>query len=126
MDIYRLDHGNIRTNNLDKMIDWYTEILGFGKGWRPNFPFGGAWMYSGKNPLIHLVHETEQLGERGDLRLEHVAFSARGRKEFCDRLDEKGVAYKETILADAGLIQINIWDPDGNHIHVDFSLDEEK
>ena len=61
-------------------------------------------MYSGNNPFIH------QLGEPGDLRLEHVAFSARGRKEFCERLDVKGVIYKEATLIDAGLIQIDIWD----------------
>ena len=27
-------------------------------------------------------------------------------------------------LLDFELVQINVWDPDGNHIHVDFPADE--
>lgn len=126
MGIYRLDHGNIHTNNLDAMVAWYTDVLGFRRGWRPNFSSPGAWMYCGDEPFIHLVHQEQPLGERGDLRLEHVAFSARGRKEFCANLKARGVDFKVSPVPDAGVVQINIWDPDGNHIHVDFALDEDE
>ena len=51
----RLDHVNVRTANLDAMIDWYGAMLGMTTGPRPDFPFPGAWLYIGNDPVIHLV-----------------------------------------------------------------------
>ena len=55
MQIGKLDHVNLRTNQLDKMIDWYTNILGMRSGLRPDFQFPGAWMYGGDDASVHLV-----------------------------------------------------------------------
>ena len=41
------------------------------------------------------------------------------------RLTERGETFKRRDLADFKLAQVNVWDPDGNHIHIDFPLDEE-
>ena len=42
MQIGKLDHVNVRTNQLDAMIGWYTDVLGMRTGARPDFPFPGA------------------------------------------------------------------------------------
>ena len=55
MQIGRLDHVNVRTAQLDSMITWYEQILGLHNGPRPNFPFPGAWLYSGEDAVVHLV-----------------------------------------------------------------------
>ena len=55
MQIGNLDHVNVRTSQLDAMIDWYSNILGLRQGDRPNFPFPGAWMYAGDQAVVHLV-----------------------------------------------------------------------
>jgi len=55
MPLKQLDHVNIRTNNLAEMVRWYSEVLGLHSGPRPDFPFGGAWMYLGDQPVVHLV-----------------------------------------------------------------------
>ena len=55
MEIGKLDHVNIRTTQLETMIDWYTNILGMHSGHRPDFPFPGAWMYAGDVAAVHLV-----------------------------------------------------------------------
>ena len=35
----RLDHVNVRTANLDGMVEWYGRMLGMHPGPRPDFPF---------------------------------------------------------------------------------------
>ena len=52
-------------------------------GERPPFPFPGAWLYCGDEPVVHLVGVDEQPEKPGKLpQLEHFAFSAKGLKEF--------------------------------------------
>jgi len=124
MPLTRLDHVNIRTQNLDAMIAWYGEVLGLERGKRPNFPFNGAWMYLGGQPVVHLVEfKTDGLvGGEVDLKLEHFAFSAEGLSEFEAKLERLNIRFERVDITEFNFVQINIWDPDGNHIHVDFAI----
>ena len=126
MQIKKLDHVNLRTNQLDVMIDWYTDVLGMRTGDRPGFSFPGAWMYAGDAAAVHLVgiNCTPGAGSETDLKLEHFAFSATGGAQFQAKLERKGIPYKRVDIPDIAVYQINLWDPDGNHIHIDFPLDE--
>lgn len=119
MQLKRLDHVNVRTANLQAMIDWYGEVLDMKPGDRPPFGFGGAWLYCDGFPIVHLVEvATPARGE--DPRLEHFAISGEGLKGFLARLDSRGERYEKTVVPGFGITQVNVWDPDGNHIHVDF------
>ncbi|MDJ0777399.1 MAG: glyoxalase [Gammaproteobacteria bacterium] len=126
MQLGQLDHVNLRTTRLDILVDWYTRVLGMRPGVRPNFPFPGAWLYAGDAAAVHIVgiDGTPGVGSEAELRLEHFAFSATGRRAFEARLEANGEKYHRTDIADFNIIQINVWDPDGNHIHVDFPADE--
>ena len=123
--IQRLDHVNLRTARLEEMAEWYGRVLGLVTGKRPAFPFPGAWLYAGDQPLIHLVGiGTAPGADAADLRIEHFAFRARDLRGFLERLRAEGVEHRLRPLADAGIVQVNLWDPDGNHIHVDFDAAE--
>jgi catechol 2,3-dioxygenase-like lactoylglutathione lyase family enzyme len=126
MEIGKLDHVNIRTAELDLMIDWYTNILGMRSGDRPDFPFPGAWMYAGDVAAVHLVgiDHPPGTGSEVDLKLEHFAFSATGGAKFEARLQAMSVQYRRTDIPEISLYQINLWDADGNHIHLDFPSDD--
>jgi catechol 2,3-dioxygenase-like lactoylglutathione lyase family enzyme len=126
MEIGKLDHVNIRTTQLDTMIDWYTSILGMRVGDRPDFPFPGAWIYAGDVAAVHLVgiDEVPSVGSEVDLKLEHFAFSAKGGVELEAKLQEMSVQYRRANIPEINLYQINLWDPDGNHIHLDFPMDD--
>ena len=126
MQIGKLDHVNVRTHQLEKMIDWYTRILGMQQGYRPEFPFPGAWMYAGDTPSVHLVSvdDDSSIGSEAKLKLEHFAFTATGAAEFEVKLKQLAEPYRLGGLASESLIQYNVWDPDGNHIHIDFHSDE--
>lgn len=126
MTIEKLDHVNVRTTQLEVMVGWYTRVLGMHSGGRPNFTFPGAWMYAGASPVVHLVgiNGAPATGSEATLKLEHFALSGTGRAQFEKRLTQMGENYRRSDLPDVNLAQINLWDPDGNHIHIDFPLDE--
>lgn len=123
MPITRLDHVNLRTAQLDAMIAWYTDVLGLRLGARPDFGFPGAWLYAEDRAVVHLVAVPDPAGagSEGALKLEHFAFTATGAAEFAARIEASGTAFKRVEVAATGLVAFNLWDPDGNHIHVDFA-----
>ena len=124
MQLGRLDHVNVRTANLDQMVAWYCDRLGMTSGKRPNFPFPGAWLYSGEDAALHLIGVEGETPHSGDLQLEHFAFRATGFEMLKSRLAAAGERCEVRPVPDAGVVQINCWDPDGNHIHIDFPAEE--
>ena len=123
MQVHKLDHVNIHTANVERMVEWYGRVLSMPAGERPPFSFPGAWLYCGAQATVHLVGVDEQPQTTG-IRLEHFAFTATGLKEFMGRLQREGVRYDARKVPRSGAVQINVWDPDGNHIHIDFSPEE--
>ena len=123
MPITRLDHVNIVTANLADMVAWYADVLGLMEGARPSFRFPGAWIYAGGDAIIHLVG-ADRSRQSVEPNIEHFALSATGLAEFIERLENRGVEYRMNTVPDFPIVQVNIFDPDGNHIHVDFPLEE--
>ncbi|MTI45331.1 glyoxalase/bleomycin resistance protein/dioxygenase superfamily protein [Roseibium hamelinense] len=115
----KLDHVNLRTANLGAMVTWYEEVVGLKAGPRPPFSFPGAWLYAGNQPVVHLVEvETPAKGE--EPRIEHFALSSIGLEAFLKHLKSKNVPYRLGQIPGMQITQVNIFDPDENHIHVDF------
>ncbi|MEM6887609.1 MAG: VOC family protein [Pseudomonadota bacterium] len=123
MEIKRLDHVNVRTNKLDDMVHWYETYLGLKSGWRPDFSFPGAWLYSGDHPMVHLVHVDEECASIQP-KIEHFAFTATGYPAFMDKLRANGASGKVVRVPGLPIIQVNVEDCDGNHVHIDFPADE--
>ena len=126
MQVIKIDHVNIRTTQLDVMVNWYTETLGLNAGKRPNSRSVGAWMYAGDTPLVHLVEiaDSAAIGSESSLKLEHFSLKATGAASFESQLNATGEKFHRAEIAEINLVLYNLWDPDGNHIHVDFRLDE--
>ena len=61
--------------------------------------------------MVHLARRW-----RAAYRLEHFALSASGLKDFLDRLNRGGERYEALRAPGNGVVQVNVWDPDGKHI----------
>lgn len=123
--IKQLDHVNVRTADLNGMIKWYGEMLGMHPGDRPDFPFPGAWLYVGDHPVIHLVGVDAVPGsDPADLKLEHFALSATGIAGLLESAKAADARYDVRKVPGFPIVQVNLWDPDGNHIHIDFDAAE--
>ena len=124
MTLIDLDHVNMRTARLEEMAAFYREVLGLEPGERPPFRFGGAWLYCGAKAAIHL-REVTAPPQAGEPRIEHFAFRAEGLADFLERLRGRGIAYRISIVPDREIRQVNIHDPDGNHIEIAFAATEQ-
>lgn len=125
--ITKLDHVNLRTRDLDRMVRWYEGILDLRVGPRPNFAFDGAWLYAGGDPIIHCVADDTLDDTRPEsLTLEHFGLRATDYPAFMVRLKSNEISFYEAKVSSGTteFRQVNIHDPDGNHIHVDFPLDD--
>ena len=123
MQLKSLDHVNLRTSNLDGMVDWYCTVLGMENGPRPPFPFQGAWLYVGEQAVVHMVG-VENEPDSIEPKIEHFALSATGLAGFVARLEKAGIQYEAVRVPGFGILQINVFDCDANHIHIDFAPDE--
>src|SRR5688572_23086324 len=119
-----LDHVNIRTANLEALVRFYEDVIGLKSGARPPLGFPGAWMYAGERAVIHLVGVAEQPQPQGALRLEHFAFAGSGLSELLARLKQHAVMYEQSRQPGTGNVIINVKDPDGNRLHIDFAGSE--
>jgi catechol 2,3-dioxygenase-like lactoylglutathione lyase family enzyme len=137
MSILRLGHYSIRTADLASSIAFYREIFGFRVGFRPNFPFNGAWLYPAHSDadygIVHLIEANpdstglgDYLGQRegqpakGSAAVDHLAFLADDVDGVRQRLVERGTPFRERIVPDLGLIQIFVEDPSELTIELNF------
>ena len=119
MKLLRLDHVNVLTARLEGLVRFYEDLLGLRLGPRPDFPMAGAWLYLGDQAVIHLVEVSERRAAVNP-RIEHFAFRAEGLSDLTNRLTAAGVPHSVDPVPGLPLVQVNLRDPDGNHIHVDF------
>ena len=124
MAMFWLDHVNIRTTKLDEMSTFYENILGLPRGKRPSFGMGGAWHYCGKQAVVHLVESTTKF-KTEEVQIEHFAFRSSGTiKSFQKKMRDTDTPYKVGPLTEINMIQVNVFDPDGNKIEVQFAASE--
>lgn len=116
-----LDHVNIRTARLDEMSAFYEDVLGLKRGKRPLFEFGGAWHYCNGRAIVHLVESTKRITS-GEAQLEHFALRSDGSaKRFMTKMRKHDAPYYAVGIDDINMIQVNVFDPDGNKIEVQFT-----
>ena len=124
MPLTAFDHVNVRTAKLNAMIAWYGDVLGMHPGKRPDFDFPGAWLYLGDTAHVHLVGIAAPAQSEGNLALEHFAFRAAGMADFLANLTARGIEHRVNAVPGFPVAQVDLRDPDGNHIHVDFDASE--
>ncbi|MDQ0839357.1 VOC family protein [Sphingomonas faeni] len=140
MPITKLAHYSLRTSDLEGSCRFYERILGFKRGYRPDFPFPGAWLYRGGDEadfgVVHLIGTDPSnpdglagyLGDKGSVdgtgAIDHIAFLATGVQEMRNRLREEGVESRARTVPSVGLHQIFFEDPSGMTIELNFPAAE--
>ena len=123
MPITEINHVNFRTNRetMHKLRDFYCDVLGLTVGRRIASTSYGYWLYIGTNDVIHLAEyktpEPPQLNVHGTY--DHVSFTCTDMPAMEAHLTQQHVAYATRILAN-GVRQINLKDPAGNGVELNF------
>ncbi len=106
-----LNHANISTTKLKDTIAFFTDVIGLRVGPRPNFPFAGAWLYAGDQPVIHLVERDVARDQVG--ALDHISFTVADLDAEMLRLDGLGITYRWSEIPDGFVRQAFLTDPNG-------------
>ncbi|OGA48410.1 MAG: hypothetical protein A3F74_26580 [Betaproteobacteria bacterium RIFCSPLOWO2_12_FULL_62_58] len=118
-------HLNIRCSESDlpAIERFYGDVLGLKKGYRPDFKFGGIWLYDGEDPIVHVSARFPQgyvaKSDKHSGSVDHIAFKASGAAEFRKRLKGLGVAFQEQNIPNAGY-QVFLHDPVGTKLEFNF------
>jgi len=118
----QLDHINISApaELLDKVRDFYCDVLGFTEGFRPNFSKDGFWLYSQDKAIIHLVvsslhHENKKQGY-----FDHFALRTTGLARVLEQLKAFNIEHTTNHLPEISLTQIFCKDPSGTGVEISF------
>jgi catechol 2,3-dioxygenase-like lactoylglutathione lyase family enzyme len=118
-----LDHVNLRTAKLPEMTAFYRDIIGLRVGDRPDFGFPGAWMWVDNHAAVHLVGMDAGLHPK-EPQIEHFAFRCEGLETFMQKCRDKDVPYYVAVVPGTGLKQVNVFDPDGNKVEMQFRRED--
>lgn len=123
--VRRLDHVNIRTEDMAQSVRFYERLLGLA----PMIPPGMGdirvtWMCDAADmPVIHLTEplpgETRYDASHSG-RLHHVAFDCGEHDAIVERLAEMALPYEVNVVASIGLRQIFAMDPNGVRLELNF------
>lgn len=122
MSIECLDHVNVRTANLDAMRQFYRDVLDLEERLQPG-KRAGFWYWCRGRSVLHLI-TAEHTDHADRPQIEHFAFRATGLAGAMARIDALHVAYNLNPTPEQGLVQLNLRDPDGNRVHLDFPIEE--
>ena len=128
MRVNRIDHFNIRTRNLDRLCEFYTEVLGLEIGDRPPFDTPGVWLYADGHPILHVGIEKDadpSSQAEHTLPLDHIALETEGLSDAIARLEKAGVEYRIVKVPGREMKQIFVRDPDGVALELNFTRPED-
>lgn len=125
MTIHGLAHVNIRAPAamIERMRQFYVDVLGLAEGPRPPFRSRGYWLYAGDRGLMHLTIDPAMSGDAPATTgwLDHFAFAAVGLDATLARLDAANVPYEIDRVPSSGEAQVLFHDPAGIAIELNFA-----
>ena len=126
MNTVGLNHFNITAsyNLLERVRDFYVEVLGLTVGERPNFRRKGFWLYAAHEPIVHLTacdeDDVRSNGESGSNFFDNVAFSCQGLIGVIERLKQLNIPYEVVEITSLKQIQVFVRDPAGVGVELNF------
>jgi len=118
-----MNHFTILTDDVERTVGFYGDLLGLTPGWRPPLTFPGAWLYAGSSAILHVVGGRP----RDELKsgvIDHMAFSAHGLADTLALLTSRNIEHTCRKQAGSGTWQVFFFDPNGARVELDFSADE--
>lgn len=121
--IHAMNHFTVLTDDLNKTIEFYVDLLGLTPGARPELGFPGAWLYADGQAVLHVVAGRELPAQRAGV-LDHMAFSASNLPAIKSKLDARGIPYDLRRQRGSNTWQLFCHDPAGAKVELDFDAAE--
>ncbi len=128
MPIKSLSHYNFRAQRvlMEKLRDFYSEVVGLKVGPRPPFLVAGYWLYAEDKAVLHLSEEksNDKRSVGSHLTFDHAAFECSNWPEFEARLIKNGIEFWTSRVPGDGQLQVFFRDPAGNGVELQFPFNE--
>jgi catechol 2,3-dioxygenase-like lactoylglutathione lyase family enzyme len=117
-----LGHVTVLSTDLPRTEHFYCNLLGLRVGPRPAIRIPGCWLYLGDQAVLHvLARQAAPWPSHAQHVIDHFALDARDRGAFEQRLRAAGQPFESRRLADSGIWQIFLNDPDGARVELSFA-----
>ena len=114
MKTTQLNNVALHVADVDKSIQFYSEIMQLKEIPRPGFTFPGAWFLLGVDQELHLIGERDEPVSGAKSRGNHWALMIDDMDAWEAYLQGKGIAYTPRRTRPDGAFQIYVSDPDGH------------
>jgi catechol 2,3-dioxygenase-like lactoylglutathione lyase family enzyme len=126
MPVTGFSHYNLRASRdvLDRLRDFYIEVVGMRLGDRPQFASFGYWLYIGSQPVLHLSEASPGEARTPHLvnTFDHVALESEDIDGFEMHLRRLGIPYETADVPLTGIRQLFFEDPAGNGVELNFAV----
>jgi len=92
---------------------FFEALLDLKPGYRPDFPFPGAWLYADGEPVVHLIPGSGGPVDRRGETIDHVGFRLKGYDGYRRKLDALGIPYSTMELSELGERRLFVSTPRG-------------
>ncbi len=121
--IHAMNHFTVLSDDLDKTLEFYVDLLGLTPGARPELGFPGAWLYADGQAVLHVVAGRELPVQRAGV-LDHMAFTASNLPAVKSKLDARRIPYDLRRQRGSNTWQLFCHDPAGAKVELDFASTE--
>lgn len=118
-----LDHVTIRTRHIEATRDFFVSVFDMAPGERPELirRIPGCWLYSGGQPLVHIIGAVGAGADHAAEAIDHVGFRMTDYGAFRAKLGRLGVPYSTMDLDDIGERRLFFRAPGGPLIEAVFA-----
>ena len=116
-----LAHVTLRSADFDRTERFYCDVLRLRPGPRPAIPVPGRWFYIGKKAVLHVLPRAAEAAKGARSAIDHFALDAADLRAFEERLRATGWPFESKRLANTGVWQVFLTDPDGARVELCFS-----
>lgn len=131
MTVEAIDHINIRTPDVIGTSRFFADVLDMEITDTPGIPdrtkaawirddAGRAVVHIGTAEIRYPWESEAEVNPEGSGRIHHVALRCVGHDRMIERLGERGIGYRANLVAEIGLRQLFISEPNGILLELNF------